>query len=160
MLNSTYMLKVCEDVSSSSAATSPANSRATSTLSSVGVSSRRTMISRASASCTTCWLHRCAMNLRQPTAMLLSLRLKAFRNCTATLACQRKGFACDVSVAGPEVQQMAAAENFNMVCGLHNSSLKARRLNILHQEVTHKYDQRLWCTHMCKSSARRTSRLM
>jgi len=82
---SAHMVKLCGDVSSRRAATSRANSSAISTLSFVGVSSSSTMISRAKASCATCWLHRWAMNFRQPTAMPLSLRLKAFRNCRRML---------------------------------------------------------------------------
>ena len=82
---SAHMVKLCGDVSSKRAATSRANSSAISTLSFVGVSSSSTMISRAKASCATCWLHRWAINFRQPTAMPLSLRLKAFRNCRHTL---------------------------------------------------------------------------
>ena len=55
---SAHMVKLCGDVSSKRAATSRANSSAISTLSFVGVSSSSTMISRAKASCATCWLHR------------------------------------------------------------------------------------------------------
>mmetsp|Transcript_22594 Transcript_22594/g.89424 ORF Transcript_22594/g.89424 Transcript_22594/m.89424 type:complete len:204 (+) Transcript_22594:1553-2164(+) len=118
-------LKPCGDSSCSTLPTSFTKPTATSTLSSVGRSSRSARICSARISPATCWLTRCAMKVVVAMRLVLSFLLYALRSCTMRRASSSSP-TCGILVFTTAMSAAKTRVNVGDTCWAFMSALQRR----------------------------------